>query len=279
MVGERRFIPRLLMTVLLYVFVVFLALPFFWLIFTSFKSSSEIMMQGGTLLPKQVTFENYVSAVRNEGIIGSALNTLKVSIASALLTLVVATPAAYVIARSPKGINRPVVSWILVSQAFPLILIIIPLFLILNRLSLGNTHLGLVLVYVVWSLPFVIWMLRGYIQNIPVEIELAAAIDGANHLRIITQILIPLIMPGLVATGLYAFINAWNEFFFALVLLKSPELLTIQINLARFRGIEGLARWGPMAAGSVIATIPTLILFGFIQRGLVSGLLSGGVKQ
>ncbi len=279
MVGERKFVPRLFMTILLYVFVVFLALPFLWLIFTSLKSSSEIMMQGGTFLPQQVTFENYVSAVREERIVESALNTLKVSVASALLTLVIATPAAYVIARRPKGINRPIVGWILISQAFPLILIIIPLFLILNRLSLGNTHLGLVLVYVVWSLPFVIWMLRGYIQNIPVEIELAAAIDGANHLRIITQILIPLIVPGLVATGLYAFINAWNEFFFALVLLKSPELLTIQINLARFRGIEGLARWGPLAAGSVIATIPTLILFGFIQRGLVSGLLSGGVKQ
>lgn len=279
MVGERKFVPRLLMTILLYVFVAFLALPFFWLIFTSLKSSNEIIMQGGTFFPKQVTLENYASAVQNERIIESALNTLKVSVASALLTLVIATPAAYVIARRPKGINRPIVGWILISQAFPLILIIIPLFLILNRLSLGNTHLGLVLVYVVWSLPFVIWMLRGYIQNIPVEIELAAAIDGANHLRIIVQILIPLILPGLVATGLYAFINAWNEFFFALVLLKSPELLTIQINLARFRGIEGLARWGPLAAGSVIATIPTLIIFGFIQRGLVSGLLSGGVKQ
>ncbi len=279
MVGERKVVPRLFMTILLYTFVFFLAFPFLWLIFTSLKSSSEIMMQGGSLLPQQVTFGNYLTAVREERIVQSALNTLKVSVASALLTLLIATPAAYVLARRPKGINQPIVGWILISQAFPLILIIIPLFLILNRLSLGNTHLGLVLVYVVWSLPFVIWMLRGYVQNIPVEIELAAAIDGANHVRIITQILIPLILPGLVATGLYAFINAWNEFFFALVLLKSPELQTIQINLARFRGIEGLARWGPLAAGSVIATIPTLILFGFIQRGLVSGLLSGGVKQ
>lgn len=276
---QRRLLPRLLMTVALYAFVVFLAFPFVWLVLTSFKSSGEIIMQGGRLLPQQFTLENYHTAIRQERILQTAFNTLKVSVASALLTLAVATPAAYVLARRPGGVNRAVVGWIIISQSFPLILIIIPLFLILNRLSLGNTHLGLILVYMVWSLPFVLWMLRGYVQGIPVEIELAAAIDGASHLRIITHILIPLILPGLIATGLYAFINAWNEFFFALVLLKSPELQTIQVNLARFRGVEGLARWGPLAAGSVIATIPTLILFGFLQRGLVSGLLSGGVKQ
>ncbi len=102
--------------------------------------------------------------------------------------------------------------------------------------------------------------------------------DGATPVQAIRHVLVPLIVPGLVATGLFAFINAWNELFFALVLLKSPELVTIQVNLSKLKGVEGLARWGPLAAGSVIATIPTLILFGFMQRRLVSGLLSGGVK-
>lgn len=270
---------RALMTIALYLFVVFLAFPFVWLFFTSFKPSSEIMTRGATLLPQQPTIQNYVVAVRDERVLQTTWNTLKVAVASAALTLMLATPAAYVMARGSGRVNRPIVGWILVSQTFPVILIIVPLFLILNRLGLGNTHLSLILVYTVWSLPFVLWMLRGYIQNIPIEIELAAMIDGAGYLTILRSILLPLIIPGLVATGLYAFINAWNEFFFALVLLKDPELQTIQVSLARFRGVEGLARWGPLAAGSVIATIPTLILFWFIQRGLVSGLLTGGVKQ
>ena len=192
--------------------------------------------------------------------------------------MAIATPAAYLLARRPSGINKAVLIWILITQTFPVILIIVPLFLILARLGLVNTHLGLMLVYVVWSLPFVLWMLQGYIAGIPVELEDAAAVDGAGQAQIIRYVLTPLIVPGLVATGLYAFINAWNEFFFALVLLKSPELMTIQVNLSRLKGIEGLARWGPLAAGSVLATIPTLILFAFLQRRLVSGLLTGGLK-
>ncbi len=276
---KRKPVARLLMTIALYAFVVFLAFPFVWLISTSFKPSGEITGGRPTFFPVAPTVQNYTTAVGQERIMQTAGNTLKVALASALLTLAVATPASYVLARRPGGINRGVVGWILVSQSFPLILIIIPLFIILSRMGLANTHTGLVLVYTVWSLPFVLWMLRGYINGIPVEIEYAAAMDGASHLQILLRVLLPLIIPGLIATGLFAFINAWNEFFFSLILLKSPDLQTIQVNLARFRGIEGLARWGPLAAGSVIATIPTLILFGFMQRGLVGGALTGGVKQ
>jgi len=270
---------RALMTVALWTFVFFLAFPLLWLVMTSFKPTAEIIQRGAQFWPETFTLQNYRSALFDERILQTAWNTFKVAVASSLLTLAIATPAAYVLARRPGGVNKPVVGWILISQTFPVILIIVPLFLILARLGLGNTHLGLVLVYTVWSLPFVLWMLRGYVRNVPVEIEHSAAIDGASHFQILTRILIPLILPGLVATGLYGFINAWNEFFFALVLVKSPDLVTIQVNLARFRGVEGLARWGPLAAGSVLATLPTLVLFAFLQRGLVSGLLSGGVKQ
>ena len=274
---RRRIKPaRVLMGTVLILFVIFLAFPLLWLLSTAFKPLAETYT--ANLLPKQPTWSNFGEAVTDLGVLQSAANTFKVSAFSALLTLAIATPAAYLLARRPSPMNRAVLIWILVTQTFPVILIIVPLFLILARAGLVNTHLGLIVVYVVWSLPFVLWMLQGYVAGIPVDLEEAAAVDGANQTQIIWRILLPLLIPALVATGLYAFVNAWNEFFFALVLLKSPELTTIQVNLSKLRGVEGLARWGPLAAGSVLATMPTLILFAFMQRRLVSGLLSGGVK-
>ena len=270
---------RFTMSILLLLYVLFLAFPLVWLLSTAFKPASEIGLGQVHLLPQAATLDNFRVAITEQKVLPSALNTLKIAIISSLLTLLIATPAAYLLARRQSAMNRAVTGWILVSQTFPVILIIVPLFLLLSRFRLVDTHTGLIVVYVVWSLPFVLWMLQGYIKGIPVALEEAAAIDGASQMQMITRILMPLIVPGLIATGLYAFVNAWNEFFFALVMLKSPDLTTIQVNLSRLRGTEGLARWGPLAAGSIIATIPTLIIFMFLQRRLVSGMLSGGVKD
>jgi multiple sugar transport system permease protein len=174
--------------------------------------------------------------------------------------------------------NTPILAWILVSQLFPFILLVIPIFLVLSQAQLVDTRAGLILVYVVWILPFALWMLTGYIRELPRDIEEAAAIDGANQRQILRSIVFPLLLPGIIATMLFAFITAWNEFFFALVLIKDPELQTLPLALARFVGLEGVARLGPLAAGALLATIPSLAFFAFIQRGLTGGLLAGSTK-
>jgi len=152
------------------------------------------------------------------------------------------------------------------------------IFLILRQIGLANTHAGLVLIYVVWALPFALWMLQGFVRNIPRDLEEAASVDGATRLQVLRRVVLPLLAPGVVATAVFAFISAWNEFFFALVLIKTPQLATLPVALARFVGIEGTARLGPLAAGSLLATLPSLVFFAVMQRRLSSGSLAGAVK-
>lgn len=260
-------------------YLVYLAFPLLWMLSTSFKPAPEVSSLVPHLLPENPTLGNYVSAFEQQNIAQSAVNSLKISIVTAVLSVLVALPAAYAVARIRSRVNKAVVGWVLLSQMFPLILILVPLFLLLRYIHLANTHVGLILVYVVWSLPFSLWLLQGHIRAIPVELEEAAAMDGASRLRTLKDVVAPLLMPGLVATVMFAFIQAWNEFFFALAVLKDPDLATLSITLAKFTGVDGTAQWGPLAAGCFLATLPSLALFAVIQRRLTSGLLSGAVKS
>jgi multiple sugar transport system permease protein len=259
-------------------YMIFLAVPLLWLVSTSFKDARELVALHPSLIPQHATLQNYTDALRDADLVRSGLNSLKVSVVTAILTTLVGLPAAYVLARTRGWISKLGLGYILVSQMFPLILIIIPLFLVLRDLHLTNTHSGLILVYLVWSLPFILWMLQSYIRNIPRDLEEAAAVDGARRIQIIIRVIAPLLAPGVVVTLLFAFISAWNEFFFALVLLQSPGLVTLPVKLAQFVGIEGQIRLGPLAAASLLATLPSLLFFSVMQRWLTSGLLSGAVK-
>ena len=216
--------------------------------------------------------------MEHNGLLHAALNSFKVASLTAILVIVVALPAAYVLARQRGLISKVGLGWILISQMFPLILIIIPLFLVLRDLHLVNTHVGLILTYLVWTLPFALWMLQSYVRGIPKDLEEAALVDGAGRLTILRTVIAPLLAPGIVVTALFAFITAWNEFFLALVLLDSPNLTTLPVLLARFVGIEGIVRLGPLAASALLATIPSLLIFALIQRWLTRGILAGAVK-
>ena len=278
MVGERRRARRVLQYIALAGYVIFLGFPLVWLFSTAFKGPRELVRLHPALIPSHPTVQNFVQAFTEQNLGQAAFNSLKVSLASAVLTVLVATPAAYALTRFRSKLGTVAIGWVLLSQLFPFVLLIIPIFLVLREAGLANTHAGLVLIYVVWALPFALWMLQGFVRNIPLELEEAAAVDGAGRLQILRRVVFPLLAPGLVATALFAFISAWNEFFFALVLIKTPDLATLPVALARFVGIEGTARLGPLAAGSLLATLPSLAFFAVMQRRLASGSLAGAVK-
>ncbi|MEV6415776.1 carbohydrate ABC transporter permease [Kribbella sp. NPDC051718] len=259
-------------------YLVFLAFPLFWLLSSSLKSPREFASITPSILPKHPDLSNYSDALREQGLVHSMWNSLQISVASTVLVLVVSLPVAYALARFRSRLRPITNGWILVSQVFPVILIVIPLFMILRPLHLTNTIPGVVIVYMVWSMPFALWMLQGYVAAVPRELEEAASVDGASRVRTIVSIVMPLLRPGLIATAMFTFISAWNEFFFALVLLQDPQLKTLPLVLARFVGAEGQVQFGPLAAASVLATVPSLVFFAFLQRRLTSGLLSGAVK-
>ncbi|MEV3854839.1 carbohydrate ABC transporter permease [Streptomyces sp. NPDC050095] len=259
-------------------YLVFLVFPFLWLISTAFKPPRELASLHPTWIPKDPTLANFRQAFDEQPLLRAAGNSLLVAVSAALIAIVIATPMAYVMARHRSFVSRAATGWVVVSQAFPFVLVIIPLFLILKNLHLINALPGLIMVYVVWALPFALWMLVGYVRAVPRELEEAAAVDGASRLRILVSVTAPLLAPGIVATALFAFITAWNEFFFALVLMKSPERQTLPVILTHFLGAEGVADLGPLAAAAFLATLPSLLIFAVIQKRIAGGMLAGAVK-
>ncbi|MBE1494314.1 multiple sugar transport system permease protein [Amycolatopsis lexingtonensis] len=259
-------------------YILFLGFPLLWLISASVKSSGELNSLTVSLLPSEWHWDNYTEALNKQGLIRSAANSLIVALASTALSVVIAVPAAYVLARLKGKVRAAGVGWILVSQVFPVVLIILPLFLILRTLGLADSLAGLTLVHTTYMLPFALWMLQGYVAAIPVELEEAGAMDGANRLTVLRTIVFPLLAPGVVATAMFSFVSSWNEFFFALVLLQSPENYTLPITLTMFVGGEGKVALGPLAAGAVLAAIPSIVFFGILRKKLTSGLMAGAVK-
>lgn len=264
--------------VLLAGYLVFLGFPLLWLVSASMKSSRELNSLNIRLVPESFHWENFSEALAKQGLVHSAWNSLLVAVCTTVLVILVSLPAAYALARFRGKLRAAGTGWILVSQVFPVILIIIPLFLILKSVGLVDNLFGLVIVYTTYTMPFALWMLQGYVVSIPVELEEAASMDGANRLRVLRTIVVPLLMPGVVATAMFSFVSAWNEFFFALVLIQSPENYTLPLTLKMFVGGEGKVALGPLAAGAVLATIPSLVFFAFLQRKLTGGLLAGAVK-
>lgn len=259
-------------------FLVFLGFPLVWLVSTAFKSSGEINSLSVNLFPLSPTWDNFTAALDRQGLLRSATNSIIVSLATTVIVTIISVPGSYVMARFQGKLRTIGTGYVLVSQIFPVILVIIPLFFILRSVGLIDSLAGLVIVYVVYTLPFSLWMLQGYVASIPYDIEEAGAIDGASKLEVLRRLVFPLLAPGLVATAMFTFVAAYNEFFFALVLLQSPDKYTLSVALATFVGGEGKVAVGPLAAGALLSSVPSIVFFAILQKRLAGGLLTGAVK-
>ncbi|MGI5128913.1 carbohydrate ABC transporter permease [Pseudonocardia sp. CA-107938] len=259
-------------------YLVFLGFPLLWLLSSALKPAAELAIGGTGLLPANPTLANFAAAATDADLGTAAWNSTRVALGATLAVLVMALPAAYALARIRTRLKIVANGWVLVSQVFPVILVVLPLFLILRQFRLTDSLWGLTLVHAVYALPFALWMLQGYIAAIPRDVEEAGAVDGAGRTRILASIVAPLLAPGLVATAMFTLISSWNEFFFALVLIQDPDKVTLPLALSRFVSSEGQVQLGALAAGALLATVPSLLFFAAVQRRLTSGLVSGAVK-
>ncbi|MER6817809.1 carbohydrate ABC transporter permease [Spirillospora sp. NPDC000708] len=264
--------------VLVFVLAVF---PVFWMASTAFKPNSEIFSTTPKPLPTHPTLTHF-DFVLNGGIAqvsfwtyfrNSILLALITVVASSLLALLAATA----VARFRFRFRTTFLVMLLVVQMVPCESLVIPLFLDLKRLDMLNTLPGLAVVYIGFAVPFAIWMLRGFVAAVPKELEEAAAIDGAGPIRTFFTVMLPLVAPGLVATSIFSFITAWNEFIFAFTFLDDQDKYTLPIMLQFFFGRSSTA-WGPIMAASTLLTIPVIAFFLLVQRRMVSGLTAGAVK-
>jgi N,N'-diacetylchitobiose transport system permease protein len=252
--------------------------PVYWMVLTSFRRAVDIQSTDPSLVPVPGTLDNYRSVFERDFFFTALRNSLVVTLLTVVFALVIAFLAAVAVSRYRFRGRKAFIVAILVLQMVPAEALIISLFKVLDGWRLINSIVGLTLTYLVFVLPFTIWTLRGFIGNVPRELEEAAMVDGASRLTAFRLITLPLVAPGLVATGVFAFILAWNEFIFALVIMNRPQNQTLPVWLQAFNeGARG-TDWGGVMAGSTLMAIPVVIFFLIVQRRIVSGLTAGAVK-
>jgi multiple sugar transport system permease protein len=252
--------------------------PFLWQMSTSFQSDSELMATPPHLWPSPATLEHFYNVFVVKQFHRYILNSAIVAGTTTLLCLLLGLLGAYALARFDVRGRFGVLGVILSISMFPQIAIVAPLYLIMSRIEMLDTYAGLIVVYLALGLPLVIWVLFGYLHSVPRELDEAAKIDGAGSLRILLLIILPMALPGIVTTGLLAFIAAWNEFMFALAFTSTIEHQTIPVGIANFQSLYYLP-WGDVAAASVVVTLPLVLLVLFFQRRIIAGLTQGAVKE
>jgi ABC-type glycerol-3-phosphate transport system permease component len=251
-------------------------LPLVWMLSTSLKPPREVFATPA-LLPAAPTLGNFARLIAETGFLTYFANSVLVSGTTVLLTMAVGAGGAYSLTRFRFPGREPIAKLILCTYMFAPIMIVIPIYILARRLGIVNTHLALVLSYASFCLPFSLWLLRAFFHGIPVELEEAALVDGAGRPRAVWHVVVPLALPGLIATSIFTFTLAWNDYIFTRILVASDELKTLPVGVQDLFA-AAVVDWGLIMAAGVLITIPALAFFMAVQRHLVAGWGSGGLK-
>lgn len=253
---------------------VFFLFPIYWLAIIAFKTPEEIFAYPPVWVPENIQFANYLVLFK-DGDAATVFNSLFIAGVSTIFAMLLGTMCAYSIARYRTGGNL-FSDWIISNRMIPPIVIVFPVFLLFVTLGLVDTYTGLILLYTAFNLPYVIWMMKGYVQDVPLELEEAALVDGLNRWQVFVKVVLPMVRGGLFATAVFTFVFAWNEFIFALILTRN-EVTTFPVQVTHYFGGQSNF-WAKIAAMSMLGTVPIFIVVAFLQRYLVRGISLGAVK-
>ena len=251
--------------------------PMVWILLTSVKGKGEMMGDPTAFLPKSLTLDNYRTVIQQLGFGGNVVNSIIVAMSTTLIAILISALGAYGVVRFFPKFGKLMTRVLITTYMFPPILLAVPYSIIMGKVNLMNSRVGLVIVYLSFSVPYAIWLLVGFFQTVPLEIEEAARVDGANKLQVFGKVVLPIVAPGLVAVAIYTFINAWNEFLYSLILMNSSDKMTVAVALKSLEGQE-VMDWGVMMAASAMVVIPSVIFFMLIQKKIAGGLASGSIK-
>lgn len=269
---------RILFYILVLAFVVLLLLPFIWQFLTSVKPLNEIAAIPAKWIPSEINIQYYFNVFQKHPFGRYLMNSFIVALVTTLLSILIGASAAYALARLRFKGKKFVLMAILSISMFPTIATLSPLYLLLKNLHLLNKYAGLIIPYITFSLPMTIWLLTNFFSQLPKGFEEAASIDGCSRVGIFFRIMLPLIKPATFSVGLLVFINAWNEYIYALTFMTNDNMRTVPVGIALFPSNYELP-WGDMAAASVVVTVPLIILVLIFQKKIAAGLTTGGIKE
>ena len=271
-------IRKVFITILLLVFSAIIIFPLAWMFLISIRNNNEVFTIPTRIFPETATIKPYLTIMGKPDMMRLFLNSYIVTVSVTVLSVFLAMLAGYGLSRFTFRGKRFTVLYLLLTQMFPLVLLSVPYFLVISKMGLYNTRTALVIVDISFALPFSILMMRDFISTIPVEIDEAAIMDGCTRLRTFFQIIIPVSAPGIVATAVYTFILAWNEFLYATILTSDTAARTLPVGIGMLIG-QYTTQYNEMMALSVMASIPLIIAFLFFQKYFVEGMTAGSVKN